>query len=62
LDYYFNIGAEKMHTSIGAGLRLAMNYNFILAIDYGVALDKQDGDSGIYIGLNYPFRINCQQA
>ena len=51
----FNIGAEKMHKSVGAGLRLAMNYNFIVAIDYGIALNKQDGDSGIYIGLNYLF-------
>lgn len=52
---YFNTGAEKMHKSVGAGLRLAMNYNFIIAIDYGIALKKQDGDSGIYIGLNYLF-------
>jgi hypothetical protein len=44
-----------MHYSVGGGLRLAMNQNFIAALDYGIALDKQDGDSGIYIGLNYLF-------
>jgi hypothetical protein len=44
-----------MHTSLGAGLRLAMNYNFIVAIDYGVALNEQDGNSGVYIGLNFIF-------
>ncbi|MEI6140947.1 MAG: BamA/TamA family outer membrane protein [Mariniphaga sp.] len=52
---YFNNGAEKMHTSYGAGLRLAMNYNFVVALDYGIATNAQDGDSGIYIGLNYLF-------
>jgi len=52
---YFNKGAEKMHSSYGAGLRLVMNYNFVIAMDYGIATNKQDGDSGIYIGLNYLF-------
>ncbi len=52
---YFNTGAEKLHKSYGAGLRLVMNYNFIMAIDYGIATNSQDGDSGIYIGLNYLF-------
>lgn len=52
---YFNIGAEQLHTSYGAGLRLVMNYNFVIAVDYGIAMKSQDGDSGIYIGLNYLF-------
>ncbi len=52
---YFNKGAEKLHSSYGAGLRLVMNYNFIIAMDYGIATNKQDGDSGVYIGLNYLF-------
>jgi outer membrane protein assembly factor BamA len=55
LTDYFNEGKEKLHQSIGAGLRLVMNYNFIIAADYGVALNNQDGDSGIYIGMNYLF-------
>ena len=52
---YFNKGAEQLHTSYGAGLRLVMNYNFVIAVDYGIAMKSQDGDSGIYIGLNYLF-------
>ena len=52
---YFNKGAESLHTSYGAGLRVVMNYNFVVAMDYGVAVNKQDGNSGIYIGLNYLF-------
>jgi len=52
---YFDEGSEEMHYSYGAGLRIAMNQNFVVAVDYGRALDKRDGDSGLYIGLNYLF-------
>ena len=52
---YFESDAEKMHFSYGAGLRIAMNENFIIRLDYGMAADKRDGDSGMYIGLNYLF-------
>ena len=52
---YFIPGAEKMHGTYGAGLRLAMNQNFVISIDYGMVMSKQDGDSGLYIGLNYLF-------
>ena len=52
---YFNPGAEKMHVSAGAGLRIVMNQNFIISADFGKALNEQDGNSGFYIGLNYLF-------
>jgi len=52
---FFNPGAEKMHTSYGAGLRVVMNQNFVIAADYGMATNEQDGSSGMYIGLNYLF-------
>lgn len=52
---YFSWGAEEMHYSYGAGLRIVMNENFIIAIDYGLTADKQDGTSGFYMGLNYLF-------
>ena len=52
---YFRWGAEKMHYSYGAGLHIVMNENFIIAIDYGLAADTQDGTSGLYMGLNYLF-------
>ena len=44
-----------MHSSYGAGIRVVMNQNFIVAVDYGMALDERDGDAGLYIGLNYLF-------
>jgi len=52
---FFNHGAEKMHTSYGAGLRVVMNQNFVIAADYGRATNAQDGSKGMYIGLNYLF-------
>lgn len=54
-DNYFDKGAEKMHFSYGPGLRIVMNQNFVIAVDYGMAADERDGDSGLYIGLNYLF-------
>lgn len=52
---YFAPGTEKMHFSYGAGMRIVMNTNFVIAIDYGIAADDRDGESGLYIGLNYLF-------
>lgn len=52
---YFNFGQEGFHNAAGAGLYLAMNQNFIIRINYGKALDPQDGNSGFYIGLNFLF-------
>ncbi len=55
IDDYFNFGAEKLHISYGLGLRVAMNENFVVGLDYGKTTNSQDGDSGMYIGLNYAF-------
>ena len=46
---------ESLHLGAGGGLRIALNENFIVAIDYGKPLRKDDGDKGLYIGLNYLF-------
>ena len=54
-EEYYDKDAEKMHISYGAGLRIAMNENFIIRVDYGMAADDRDGKSGMYIGLNYLF-------
>jgi len=52
---YLKRDSEKMHYSYGAGLIIAMNENFVIAMDYGMAAKKQDGKSGFYMGLNYLF-------
>lgn len=46
---------EGMHTAAGAGLKVVMNRNFIVSVDYGKALDERDGGGGLYIGLNFLF-------
>ncbi len=52
---YFNDVKDKPHFSYGLGLKAAMNENFVLSADYGIAADEQDGGSGLYITLNYLF-------
>jgi outer membrane protein assembly factor BamA len=46
---------DELHVGYGMGLRIAINENFIIAVDYGMAKDKRDGSSGLYIGLDYLF-------
>ncbi len=56
-DQYFDFSYsnDKVHPSAGAGLRIALNENFILAIDYGFAMNKQDGAKGLYINIGNLF-------
>lgn len=52
---YISAGKESPHLSLGFGLHLALNENFVLAIDYGFATDKRDGSNGLYIVLGWLF-------
>jgi outer membrane protein assembly factor BamA len=52
---YFKPGPDKFHQSTGISVMIAMDQNFILAIDVGKALNKQDGNIGFSVGLNYLF-------
>jgi hypothetical protein len=51
----FSYSNDGIHPSLGAGLRIAWNENFIIAVDYGFALNKQDGVSGLYIAIGNLF-------
>ncbi|MEA1986529.1 MAG: BamA/TamA family outer membrane protein [Candidatus Marinimicrobia bacterium] len=46
---------DALHIGYGAGFKIAMNENFIISVDYGRAVNEQDGNSGLYIGLDYLF-------
>jgi len=46
---------ERLHIGYGGGIRFAYDQNMIVAVDYGLAKDKQDGTSGLYIGLGWLF-------
>lgn len=50
-----NYQEEGIHASYGGGIRFVLNQNFIVSVDYGFAARKEDGTSGLYIGLNYIF-------
>ncbi len=46
---------EKMHMGYGGGLHIALNENFIVTADYGIAADPRDGDHGLYIVMDFLF-------
>jgi outer membrane protein assembly factor BamA len=46
---------ENWHLGYGAGFYLAMNQNFIVAVSYSLAANKQDGNSGLYLNLDFLF-------
>lgn len=55
-DYERLYGSDEdqgLHMSYGGGFRIALNENFIISVDYGMAKDELDGNSGLYIGLGY---------
>lgn len=54
-DDFFRPGTEKFHQDAGISIMLAMNRNFVIAIDIGKAFNEQDGNIGFAIGLNYLF-------
>lgn len=51
----YKSGKEAMHYAVGAGIRFVVDHNFIVALDYGSALDKRDGKNGFYLDLDYLF-------
>ncbi len=54
--YFTQVNDQSLHTSLGGGLKLAMNENFVVSIDMGKALDERDGNGlGTYIKINYLF-------
>ncbi len=56
-ESYFDLSYnnDKIHPTVGAGLRIGWNDNFIIAVDYGFAMNAQDGKSGLYIAFGNLF-------
>lgn len=50
-------GVEKFHLTAGGGLRFILNKNFIIAVDYGRAINRQDNGKGgsFYVNTGYLF-------
>jgi outer membrane protein assembly factor BamA len=53
--YFNSYESGKFHSAVGIGLKVGWNENFVISADFGKALNKQDGNTGFYIGLNYLF-------
>ncbi|MCG8698594.1 MAG: BamA/TamA family outer membrane protein [Bacteroidales bacterium] len=52
-NYLFPDESNRIHQSAGMGLHFALNENFVVACNYGFALNQNDGENGLYIGLNW---------
>jgi len=52
---YVTGSKEKFHFTLGCGLHIALNENFVISANVGKALDPQDGKLGVYIGTNWLF-------
>lgn len=60
MSEYFDFSPNQVyrpHLSAGVGLKIAMNENFILSVDWAAAIDKQDNAkmSNLYIKMGYLF-------
>lgn len=61
LNQYLKFGKDariyRPHMSAGIGLKIAMNENFILSVDWAVPFDKQDNASmaNLYVKIGYMF-------
>lgn len=54
-DAFFTNKREKLHQTVGGGVKISMNHNFIVSFDIGHALDKNDGTTSMYVQMNYMF-------
>jgi outer membrane protein assembly factor BamA len=55
-DEIIDLNAKEVpHIGYGAGVHIALNQNFIIAVDYGLAARKEDGDHGLYINFDFLF-------
>jgi len=45
--------SESLHNALGGGFRIAINNNFIVSVDFGHCLNKEDGDNALYIDLGW---------
>jgi hypothetical protein len=46
---------EKLHIGVGSGMKIALNQNFIVSVEFAKAINKNDGNTAIYIDLDFLF-------
>ena len=55
-DKYVNPNInDKLHLAAGAGFRIAINQNFIIAVDYAMPVKKEDGRGSLYVNTGFLF-------
>ena len=54
-SYFGGTDTGKFHSAAGIGLKIGWNENFVISAEFGKAFEKQDGNTGFYVGLNYLF-------
>lgn len=54
-DQFFSDEYKGLYTAFGAGFKVVMNENFVVSADYGMAMDKNYGTSGLYVLVGYLF-------
>ncbi|HLO91404.1 MAG: Omp85 family outer membrane protein [Chloroflexota bacterium] len=52
---FFDEENDNLHKAYGAGLHIDLEHNLMIAVDYGMAGDKRDGKSGLYISIGFLF-------
>ena len=52
---YFSDDPEYPHVTIGGGLHLAVDRNTVFTAEIGKAINRQDGNIGVYIGIGWLF-------
>ncbi|MDO4758091.1 MAG: BamA/TamA family outer membrane protein [Rikenellaceae bacterium] len=53
---FYSGDKEKLHATVGCGLKVVMNRNFVISVEMAKALDKRDGEKlWNNIGFNYLF-------
>ena len=55
-DQILDLDAKEVpHLGFGGGIHFALNQNFIVTVDYGMAAKKADGDTGLYVNMDFLF-------
>jgi outer membrane protein assembly factor BamA len=54
-DDYFSDKPEVPHITLGGGLHIGIDRNTVFTAEVGKALNKQDGNIGIYVGIGWLF-------
>lgn len=52
---HFSAASSELFTTLGAGIKIVMNENFVVSADWGKSLDNKYGNTGLYIAIGYLF-------